>query len=109
MIQSGSRGWRTVARSAVPPIRDRAFWIIQAGVAVGAVGHALIEFLDLHAAGIWSELAGLTTFLYVLPISFAVFRYGLRGGVWTALEVVLVTSPNIALSHPEDFGACQPW
>jgi len=96
-------GW---AARVMVLVRERPFWVVQAGVALAAGSHALTEFSGGHIGpeALWHELAGLTAFLYLFPVSYAALRYGTTGGVVVSVEILILTIPNLVLSHPGAFG-----
>ncbi len=96
---------RNVYRTGLAIIRSRPFWISQAGLALAAGSHALIEFSGLHLgpSSFWEELAKITAFFYILPVAYAALSFGLGGGLVVGIEALTLTLPSIILRHPGDW------
>ena len=88
-----------VERMLRPPMRDGAFWIIQATVLV-IVG--LHYFVDVHPSIVGNALpSGVPVAILVIPIGYAALRYGLPGSAATTLWTVLLWLPDLMLPHDE--------
>lgn len=86
-------------------LHERSFWIVQAGVAAIAVPHIVFEAYDelmRGYAGIASSVHHIPVALYVVPIAYAGYRYGLEGGLLTGLWCSILTLPNILVWHRAD-------
>ncbi|MEX2323060.1 MAG: sensor histidine kinase [Acidimicrobiia bacterium] len=85
-------------------VRERPFWITQAGVLGVTATHVLAEMiarqaeLDLPAA-----LHHVPVILYLGPISYASLRFGTEGAVLTGLWSAALTVPNLLIWHRADF------
>ncbi len=88
-----------VERMMRPPLRDGAFWIIQATV-LAIVG--LHYFLDIHPSLAGNALpTGVPVAILVIPIGYAALRYGLPGSAATTLWTVILWLPDLMLPHDE--------
>ena len=92
-----------VGRVRGPPVRDTAFWVIQATVVLLAAVHLLV---DLHEVPGGSFPTGVPVGLLLVPVVYAALRYGLSGSVATILWAALLWLPDLALpggrGHPDD-------
>ena len=93
----------TLLRNAPQRLRERAFWIIQAGV-LGVTGvHLLGEYLaGQTVAGTHPALHHVPVVLYLAPIAYASLRYGIEGAYLTGAWCALLTLPNITIFHLQD-------
>jgi PAS domain S-box-containing protein len=81
----------------LPPVRQRAFWAIQALVFAIALAHTLVE---PNGAGLFPQALYLVpSSLFFVPVVYAALKFGLRGAVPTAVWTVVVTLPNLVLFH----------
>ena len=91
-----------LVRALHPPLRDPAFWAVQAMVVIWAIVH--IE-ADLHnfENGILPTGAPIDPLL--IPVGYAALRYGLSGAAATAIWAGLLWLPDLLLSghqgHPD--------
>lgn len=92
-----------LARNAPQRLRERPFWIIQAGVLSVTVLHV---FAELWASGLVADvhpaLHHVPVILYLAPIAYASLRYGIEGAFLTGLWAALLTLPNILAFHGGD-------
>jgi signal transduction histidine kinase len=90
-------------RNAPQRLRERPFWIIQAGVLTVTVLHILGELWADHLVrGLHPALHHVPVVLYLAPIAYASLRYGIEGGVLTGVWSALLTMPNILVWHAQD-------
>jgi signal transduction histidine kinase len=91
-----------LVRALHPPLRDPAFWAVQAMIVIWAIVH--IE-ADLHsfANGILPTGAPIDPLL--IPVGYAALRYGLSGAAATAVWAGLLWLPDLLLpgdrGHPD--------
>lgn len=85
------------ARVAPPPIRRRAFWVIQGLVLLIAATHTWLE--TAGRVTFPAELYLVPTSLFLIPVVYAALRFGVRGSVPTALWSIVLTLPNVVLLH----------
>lgn len=76
---------------------DRAFWNVQIAVIAVTVGHYAMELTD--GSDRFEHLHHLPPVLYAFPVIYASVRFGREGGILTGLLSVLLTLPNVVLSH----------
>ena len=87
-------------RMARPPVRQGAFWVVQAMVALIAAVHL---YADLHLLVEGGQFpAGVPVVLLVIPVGYASLRWGLAGSAATALWATLLWLPHLVL--PADQG-----
>jgi signal transduction histidine kinase len=105
-VTSSARPPRTPIREILvrvfhPPVRERAFWAVQAMVVFWAFVH--IE-ADLHSFENGILPTGAPLDLLLVPVGYAALRYGLSGGAATAVWAALLWLPDLVLSdnrgHP---------
>ncbi len=82
-------------------LRERPFWTVQAGVLAVTALHIGVEAAGLHKhhAGPLGILAHLPVFLYLVPVSYAGFRYGYEGSILTGVWAALLAIPNLFVWH----------
>lgn len=108
MTSTAAQNWpgpsplsRLARRVTEPP-----FWLIQAMVLVVTASHVLLES-HLVSIGFLEQLHSpfqhVPVVLYLVPVTFAGFIYGLEGGVLTGLWCALLASVNIALWHRSNY------
>lgn len=86
--------------------REAAFWRIQAMVLLVTALHVLLEArpLDINILQQMApSLQHVPVGLYVIPVTYAGFVYGLEGGVLTGLWCGLLASANIPFFHRAEF------
>lgn len=88
---AGAREW---ARRLGVPVGDHRFWVIQALVLAIDTGHMLLERAELLVGD--SELYLLSVSVYLIPVVYAGFSFGLRGAVPTVLWAVILSIPEIS-------------
>lgn len=90
---TGGPSLRIVAELLHPPVRDRRFWIVQAGILTWAIVHdVVLVLLDWdHVAGVPSPA---TSVLLVVPVMYAALSFGVRGGTGTALWATALVVPH---------------
>ena len=78
-----------------PPVRERAFWFIQAMILLIASIHYVV---DLHSSLLSNAFpTGLPVALLVVPIGFAAMYYGIAGSMATTIWALLLWLPDLAL------------
>lgn len=91
-----------LVRALHPPLRDPAFWAVQAMVLIWAVVH--IE-ADLHRFENEILPTGAPIDPLLVPVGYAALRYGLSGSAATAVWAALLWLPDLLLSndrgHPD--------
>lgn len=87
----GLREW--VRRLGVP-VGDRRFWIIQVLVLAIDTGHTLLERAELLVGD--SELYLLSVSVFLIPVVYAGFSFGLRGAVPTVIWALILSVPEIS-------------
>jgi two-component system sensor histidine kinase DegS len=100
----GMAGLRGVTGLSVR-LRERPFWVVQAGVVGVTVLHSGLEALGLveHHSGALSSLGHLPVLLYLLPVVYAGLNYGFEGGLRTGAAVAVLSTPNLVLWHSHDW------
>lgn len=93
-------------RSRLPPIREPAFWAVQALTLAIAVVHTLLENDGPYAFP--TALYLVPSSLFFAPVIYAAVKFGLRGAIPTAAWVIVVTTPNV-LAHPGLEGVGELW
>ncbi len=92
-----------LARNAPQRLRERPFWVIQAGVLAVTALHILGEWwADQLAVGMHPALHHVPVILYLAPIAYASLRYGIEGAMLTGLWSALLTLPNILIWHDQN-------
>jgi signal transduction histidine kinase len=92
-----------LARNAPQRLRERPFWIIQAGVLSVTVVHMVAELWgEGLVEGVHPALHHVPVILYLAPIAYASLRYGIEGAFLTGVWAAVLTVPNVALFHPHD-------
>ncbi len=91
-----------LVRAFHPPIRERAFWAVQAMVVIWALVHIVF---DLNGSLESSVVPGGAPIdLLLVPIGYAALRYGLSGSAATTSWAILLWLPDLLLSddkgHP---------
>jgi signal transduction histidine kinase len=90
-----------LARNAPQRLRERPFWVIQAGVLAVTALHILGEWWSEQlVAGVHPALHHVPVILYLAPIAYASLRYGIEGAMLTGVWSALLTMPNILIWHP---------
>ena len=80
-----------------PPVRERAFWFIQAMILLIASIHYL---LDLQFSLLNNAFpTGLPVALLVVPVGYAAMRYGIAGSMATSFWALLLWLPDLVLPH----------
>lgn len=99
------RGARAVFHHRLDKFRTRtaegSFWLVQAGVVTVTLVHLAVEAMpfDLHRFSVLH----VPVFLYLVPISYAGYRYGLEGGVLTGIWTSIVAAPNVYFFHRDGY------
>ena len=92
-----------LARNAPHRLRERPFWIIQAGVLSVTAAHLLAELWgEALVEGVHPALHHVPVILYLAPIAYASLRYGIEGAFLTGMWAAVLTVPNVVLFHPHD-------
>ena len=62
-------------------VREPAFWLVQAGIALVTAAHWLTEAatVDRGHGGLLGVLVHVPVILYVVPVAYAALRYGFEG------------------------------
>jgi signal transduction histidine kinase len=84
-------------------LKERQFWIIQAGVLSVTLLHGALELAE-HRGQVSVLVGALKHFpvsAYIIPVVYAGLRYGLHGGMFTAILIGMLTIPNILIFHRE--------
>ena len=81
----------------LPPLRQRAFWAVQALTFAIALAHTLVE---PNGAGVFPQALYLVpSSLFFVPVVYAALKFGVRGAVPTAVWSIVLTLPNLVLFH----------
>ncbi len=91
-----------LARNVPQRLRERPFWIIQAGVLGVTALHIVAEAWAEVAAGVHPALHHMPVILYLAPIAYASLRYGIEGAYLTGSWAAVLTIPNIVVYHSHD-------
>jgi two-component system, NarL family, sensor histidine kinase DegS len=92
-----------LARNLPLRIREREFWIIQAGVLGVTALHIAAESWGTELIpGLSPAFHHVPVVLYLVPIAYASLRYGIEGAVLTSLWCALLTIPNLLIWHVHD-------
>ena len=84
-----------LVRALHPPVRERAFWAVQAMVVFWAVIHV---FVDMHGSLEGSALPyGVPIDLLLIPVGYAALRYGLSGSAATTVWAILLWMPDLLI------------
>lgn len=79
---------------ALPPVRQRAFWAVQALTFAIAIVHTVLlrngfpEALDLVLSS-----------LFYIPVVYAALKFGVRGAIPTAIWSAVLLLPDLVLGH----------
>ena len=94
----------TLIRNLRHRIREREFWVVQAGVLTVTAAHIAAELLaDLTDLDTPTAFHHIPVLLYLAPISYASLRFGTEGAVLTGLWSATLTVPNLLIWHRTDF------
>jgi two-component system, NarL family, sensor histidine kinase DegS len=94
----------TLIRNLPHRIREREFWVVQAGVLTVTGVHIAAELLaDLTGLDTPTAFHHIPVLLYLAPISYASLRFGTEGAVLTGLWSATLTVPNLLIWHQTDF------
>jgi signal transduction histidine kinase len=104
MSHNGARAARLRARLAptspvregvrLPPLRQRAFWAVQAlTFAIAFIHTALVR------SGFPAALYLVPTSLFFIPVVYAALKFGVRGAIPTAIWSTVLTLPDIVPFH----------
>lgn len=89
-----------LVRALHPPLRERAFWGVQAMVVFWAIIHV---YVDMHSSLQGSILPyGVPIDLLLIPVGYAALRYGLSGSAATTFWAILLWFPDLVI--PDDRG-----
>lgn len=81
----------------LPPVRQPAFWAVQALALAIALVHTLVE---PNGTGVFPQAWYLVpSSLFFVPVVYAALKFGVRGAVPTAIWSTVLTLPNLALFH----------
>ncbi len=96
-------GWRVGRAINVfrKRLRDPYFWLVQAVILAVTVLHYGFE-LSGEPADI-SSVHHIPVTLYLIAVLFAGIHYGREGGILTAVWVIVLTMPSIAIWHRDSF------
>jgi signal transduction histidine kinase len=92
LVSRGGVG--TWVRRLGVPVDDRRFWVIQALLFAIDTSHTVLEHAGLLVSD--SELYLLSVSVFLIPIVYAGFNFGLRGAVPTVLWAVVLSIPEIS-------------
>lgn len=82
-----------------PPVRETAFWIIQAMILLIVSIHYLIDLQSSFLSNAFPT--GLPVALLVVPIGYAAMRYGNAGSMATTFWALLLWLPDLVLPHDQ--------
>ncbi len=82
-------------------LRDRRFWNIQLMVLAATVPHYAIETAGFTNP--FETFHGLAITLYVIPLLYAAISFGWEGAIFTALWLVVLTSPSMWIWHRSSY------
>lgn len=86
-------------------LREREFWVIQAGVLGVTAIHVVAEvWASRTGSEVPSAFHHIPVVLYLAPIGYASLRYGTEGAVLTGLWSAVLTLPNLFIWHGSNFG-----
>ena len=92
-----------LGRALHPPVRERAFWTVQAMVVFWAVIHVAVDISNaLHGSVL---PYGVPIDLLLIPVGYAALRYGLSGSAATTIWAVLLWMPDLLI--PDNQGHYQ--
>ena len=77
-------------------LHDRRFWEVQALIAVVTVVHVLFEFFEPSVLG---AAYFVPASLYLFPVLYASFNFGLEGALPTAVWSAVLSGPDIVVNH----------
>ncbi len=84
-----------LVRALHPPVRERAFWAVQAMVVFWAIIHIVV---DMHNTLQGSVLPyGVPIDLLLIPVGYAALRYGLSGSAATVVWAMLLWMPDLLI------------
>ena len=93
----------TLVRNAPQRLRERPFWVIQAGVLAVTAVHLIAELWGAGLVeGVHPALHHVPVILYLAPIAYASLRYGIEGAFLTGVWAAVLTIPNVVFFHPHD-------
>lgn len=96
-----AHSWAGLVRRRV---RERAFWLIQAGVLTVTAVHLAVEVTGLQDRTDLGGLPYLPMVLHLVPVAYAGYVYGYEGSILTGLWSGVLALPNVLLWHAHDFG-----
>lgn len=79
---------------ALPPVRQRAFWAVQALTFAIAFIHTF-----LLRSGFPEALDLVPSSLFYIPVVFAALKFGVRGAIPTAIWSTVLLTPDLVLAH----------
>lgn len=86
-------------------IRERRFWMVQAGVVTATLVHMTVEAFDLLdvESELIRALAHLPVILYLAPVLYAGLQYGYEGGLLTGVWSGSLALPNLLIWHRDGY------
>jgi PAS domain S-box-containing protein len=79
---------------ALPPVRQRAFWVVQALTLAIAFVHTI-----LLRGGFPETLDLVPSSLFYIPVVYAALKFGARGAIPTAIWSAVLLLPDLVLGH----------
>lgn len=86
-------------------VKERRFWMVQAGVLTATAVHTLVEAFDLLSGDpeLVRAVAHLPVILYLAPVLYAGLQYGFEGGVLTGVWSGSLAVPNLLIWHSHGY------
>lgn len=84
-----------LVRALHPPVREWAFWAVQAMVVFWAVIHVLVDITNSLQGSILPY--GVPIDLLLIPVGYAALRYGLSGSAATSVWAILLWVPDLLI------------
>lgn len=97
-VAAGRMPWRldSLAQRVRLRLHDRRFWEVQALIVGVTVAHIIFEHLEPSVLG---AAYFVPATLYLFPVLYASFNFGVEGAIPTALLSALLSAPDIAINH----------
>ncbi len=86
----------SIERTTRVPVLNRQFWMVQALIAAVTACHIAFEYVEPSVLG---AAYFVPASLYLFPVLYASFNFGLEGALPTAFWSAALSAPDIVLNH----------